>query len=242
MTEANKGLVALVDDDDMLRPVLAANLGQAGYGVEAFGDPATALAALASRRFAPDLLILDWRMPQMTGLDLLQRLRAEAVDTPTLFFTSHNDTLYEEAALSCGAVDFIDKTRSFAILLKRIEIILERTQQAQTGSTPSKYGQLSLDAANHSVQWRGTKIDLTFGEYRVIDLLVRAGRDVTYRELYDALRGENFVAGDGVDGYRANVRALIKRIREKFAAADPAFSAIANYPGYGYRWADTSDA
>ena len=74
-------------------------------------------------------------------------------------------------------------------------------------------------------------------------MLATSGRDLSYREIYDALRGENFIAGEGPDGYRANVRALIKRIREKFLAVDPDFAAIANYPGFGYRWiAETADA
>ncbi len=227
--------LVLVDDDDMLRTVLAGNLTQAGYGVRAFADPAVALRELAGDTGA-DLLILDWKMPGMSGLELLQELRRRGVSTAALFFTSHNDTIYEEAALTCGAVDFIDKTRSFAILLKRIEMILTRRAEAVGQGDLASTGPLKLDSNMHRTQWRGREVELTFGEFRVVDLLARAGRDVTYREIYDALRGENFAAGEGPEGYRANVRALIKRIREKFTAVDPAFAAIANYPGFGYRW------
>jgi len=224
--------LALVDDDDMLREVLAGNLRQAGFEVDVFADP---MAALAEPPIA-DLLILDWKMPGMSGLELLAALRARGVESPALFFTSHNDTIYEEAALSQGAVDFIDKTRSFAILLKRIELILSHGGVLEDPAPERTDGNLSLSPSHHGASWRGEKVDLTFGEYRVVELLARAGRDVTYREIYDALRGENFVAGDGPDGFRANVRALIKRIREKFLAIDPEFDAIANYPGFGYRW------
>lgn len=237
-----KARLVVVDDDDLLRPILVGNLAQAGYDVHAFAEPVAAFDALTAKELEADLLILDWRMPSMTGLDLLQRLRRAGVESAALFFTSHTDTLFEEAALSCGAVDFIDKTRSFAILAKRIEIILGRLS---TGPAPSQgvaKGDLSLDEASHSVTWRGRKVGLTFGEFRVVELLVTAQRDVTYREIYDALRGENFMAGDGADGYRTNVRALIKRIREKFQEADPGFAAIANYPGFGYRWAPSSNA
>jgi two-component system response regulator ChvI len=228
--------LVLVDDDDMLRGVLAGNLAEAGYLVRQFGDPVEALAFLEKAGNSADLLILDWRMPVMTGLDLLKRLRAGGIAIAALFFTSYNDTLFEEAALTWGAVDFIDKTRSFAILRKRIELILGRTVQTDTGALPLHCGSLILDAGSHGVQWRGHVIDLTFGEFRVVSVLAQTGRDVTYREIYDALRGENFIAGDGAEGYRTNVRALIKRLREKFTAADPSFGAIANYPGFGYRW------
>jgi two-component system response regulator ChvI len=184
----------------------------------------------------------------MSGLELLQALRSRGVTTRALFFTSHNDTIYEEAALALGAADFIDKTRSFAILQRRIEMILgtgveEHTESPAESGRDFTAGFLTLNAANHGAAWRGRTVELTFGEYRVVELLATSGRDLSYREIYDALRGENFIAGEGPDGYRANVRALIKRIREKFLTVDPDFAAIANYPGFGYRWtAETADA
>jgi two-component system response regulator ChvI len=239
MTPA-KGRLILVDDDDMLRLVLAGNLTQAGYAVRDFADASGALDCLIAGKEPADLLILDWKMPVMSGLDLLRRLRQAGINTAALFFTSHNDTIYEEAALAYGAVDFVDKTRSFTILLKRIELILGRSSGSGEAGSPQIAGPLLLDSASHTTTWRGTKVELTFGEFRVVELLVRSGRDVTYREIYDALHGENFIAGEGTEGYRANVRALIKRIREKFTEADPNFAAIANYPGFGYRWVDES--
>lgn len=239
MTGMRMARLAVVDDDDMLRPILAENLVHAGYEVREFADGFSALAGLREGNWAPDLLILDWKMPGMSGLDLLRQLREAKFATAALFFTSHNDTVYEEAALTYGAVDFIDKTRSFAILLKRIELVLSR--EGGGGETTSDGGRLRIDSSSHSVRWRNVAIALTFGEFRVVELLAQAGRDVTYREIYDALRGDNFIAGEGPEGYRANVRALIKRIREKFAAADPGFDAIANYPGFGYRWIRDSD-
>ncbi len=71
-----KTRLLLVDDDDMLREVLAGNLAEAGYEVSQFGDPQRACQALLARDVDADLLILDWKMPAMSGLDLLQRLRA----------------------------------------------------------------------------------------------------------------------------------------------------------------------
>ena len=234
----------LVDDDDLLREVLDGNLTQVGYRVESFSHPETALdyPSLGDA----DLLILDWKMPGMSGLDLLRAMRGRGVEAPVLFFTSHNDTIYEEAALALGAADFVDKTRSFAILERRISMALNHGEEPRREAGPSgeqSVGALSLTPASHAAAWQGRPVELTFGEYRVVELLATSGRDLSYREIYDALRGENFIAGEGPDGYRANVRALIKRIREKFLAVDPAFAAIANYPGFGYRWAsETADA
>lgn len=244
MTGKTPNRLVLVDDDELLREVLAGNLTQAGYEVQVFSDPLQALQAIPGVH--ADLLILDWKMPGMSGLELLQALRGRGVGTSALFFTSHNDTIYEEAALALGAADFVDKTRSFAILERRISMALHHGDEPRREASPTGdvvAGNLILNPANHAAAWRGKPVDLTFGEYRVVELLATSGRDLSYREIYDALRGENFIAGEGPDGYRANVRALIKRIREKFLAVDPSFAAIANYPGFGYRWtAETADA
>ena len=236
-----KAHLVIVDDDDMLRPVLVGNLRDAGYLVHDFPSPVAALTALtegSSDSAKPDLLILDWRMPEMTGLDLLRRLRAAGLDSTALFFTSYNDTLYEEAALTVGAVDFIDKTRSYTILLRRIELILGRAAPLAVVSEPSVLivGPLRLESGVHAALWRGHKVDLTYTEFCVVEMLARCGTDVGYREIYDVVRGEKFAAGDGPDGYRANVRAMIKRIRLKFIDVDAAFAAIVNFPGFGYRW------
>ena len=76
-------------------------------------------------------------------------------------------------------------------------------------------------------------------EFAIVHFLVaRPGADVTYRQIYDLVRGKDFIAGYGPDGFRSNVRSFIKRIRKKFRDVDPEFDHIENYPGFGYRWRD----
>ena len=85
--------------------------------------------------------------------------------------------------------------------------------------------------------WNGEQIDLTLTEFAIVLFLVtQQGGDVSYRQIYDIVRGKDFVAGYGPDGYRANVRSFIKRIRKKFREIDDTFDHIENYPGFGYRW------
>lgn len=243
MSKAANATIIVVDDDDLFRPLLVGNLREADYSVTEFESPDALLQHLAQGPMAADLYILDWKMPGMTGFDLLKQLRGAGITTPTLFLTSHDDVLYEESALREGAADFVGKTRSFAILRHRIERVLGAVAAPPSNevSVPSVIGALTLDSAQHRATWGDKVIELTLGEYRAVQLLATSGRDVSYREIYDTMRGENFIAGAGPEGYRANVRALVKRIRQKFAEADANFAAIENYPGYGYRW-KASDA
>jgi two-component system, OmpR family, response regulator ChvI len=70
----------------------------------------------------------------------------------------------------------------------------------------------------------------------VSQLALKPGEDVSYRELYDLVHGKDFLAGSGADGYRANVRTFIKRIRKKFRDVDLEFDQVRNYAGFGYQW------
>jgi two-component system response regulator ChvI len=173
----------------------------------------------------------------------MQRLRAEKIDIPIIFLTVLSDQIYEEAGLLGGAVDFVEKSRSFAILLRRIELILQGKKERWQASAPTgdqeAHAGLSLRYDSRRATWQSANVDLTLTEFNIVAYLIEhARRDVSYREIYDIVHGEGFVAGDGEIGFRANVRAFIKRIRQKFRDVDPQFSQIKNYPGFGYRWLD----
>lgn len=240
--ENDAALIGIVDDDPLFRETLAGNLNDAGYGVCAWESGEDVLAALAEGP-RPDLLLLDWKMPGLNGIEVLRRLRATQVAVPVIFLTVLSDQIFEEAALLGGAVDFVEKSRSFTILERRIQLILARGDGADGGVAIARIGALGLDAASRRAQWRGVAVDLTVGEFAMVEALAaKAGRDVSYRELYDAGRGKGFHGGAGEDGYRTNVRASIKRIREKFKAVDPDFEQIGNYPGFGYVWQAGRDA
>ena len=114
----------LVDDDDLFRESLGLNLIDEGYEVTSFANGAEALAYL-KRGGGADVMLLDWRMPQLTGLEVLRRMRGAGIAIPVIFLTVLSDDIYEEAALEGGAVDFIDKSRRLPILLRRLQLIAE---------------------------------------------------------------------------------------------------------------------
>jgi two-component system response regulator ChvI len=239
--QMRRGHVVVVDDDALFRESLERNLADAGFAVSGFAEGAVALEHFADEG-APDLIVLDWRMPGMTGIEVLRRLRETDLPTPVIFLTALSDQIYEEAALIGGAVDFVEKTRSFSILLRRIELALGSGRAESVyapAATPQALSIGPLELANDSAraQWKGIRVDLTLSEFNIVRYLAEhTGQDVRYREIYDLVRGKGFVAGTGTDGYRANVRTFVKRIRQKFRSVDPEFDAIENYAGFGYRW------
>ena len=230
----------LVDDDDLFRESLGLNLIDEGYEVTSFDNGRDALAYLDDGGGA-DAMLLDWRMPQLTGIEVLRRMRGRGIVIPVIFLTVLSDDVYEEAALTGGAVDFIDKSRRLPILVRRLRLITEGGRP-NLDAEPVRVdaltlGRLELRFDINRAIWAGITIDLTLTEFKILALLVeKAGEDVGYREIYDLVHGKDFVAGHGAEGYRANVRTFIKRIRKKFRDSDPGFDHIQNYAGFGYRW------
>ena len=230
----------LVDDDDFFRESLGLNLIDEGFAVTSFSNGNDTLKYFEAGGDA-DVLLLDWRMPGMDGLEVLRQLRRRGLQTPVIFLTVLSDDIYEEAALEGGAVDFIDKSKRLSILLKRVNLIAEgRRSSLETGAAGQgtiDLGQLSLRTDTSRAYWQTQELELTLTEFNIVVLLAtRAGQDVPYRDIYDLVHGKDFIAGYGAEGYRANVRTFIKRIRKKFRDLDPDFDGIGNYAGFGYRW------
>ena len=235
-------LIALVDDDGAFLAALTANLEAAGYRVAGFKDPELALS-ICSTDVVADAFILDWNMPGMNGVELLGRLRDAGVAAPAMLLTSLSQPVFEEIALDQGAVDFVDKSRSPAIILKRLALILANAKRVEAGLTVGQVeaalqqGDLALRVEIKRALWKTREVALSLGEFQVVWALAgKAGTDFSYREIYDLVRGDGFFGGQGDEGYRANVRAMIKRIRKKFLEIDPGFDALENYAGFGYRW------
>lgn len=238
----------MVDDDPHYRSSMALHLAKEGYEISHFSSGDEAYAHLL-KDCAMDAMLLDWRMPGMEGLELLCQLRQRNINLPVLILTAHNEGTNEEAALSYGAVDFIEKSRRPSIVLLRLKLILDGWKRPpgieagdQVFANILERGALTLQMDISRAFYHDQRVELTITEFQIVHFLAfQKPADASYRDIYDVVRGKGFAAGSGDNGYRVNVRSFIKRIRQKFREVDPKFDCIQNYAGFGYRWNDASD-
>ena len=227
-----------VEDDPYCREAIAVQLSDHGFVVRSFADALSLADGLAVSREA-DIILLDWDLPGISGIELLVELRQCGVNLPVVFLTGYGFTAQENLAFETGAVDFIDKARGVEILVRRLRRLLKAPNPAAVPSASIICGKLLLNPNVGRAYWNDQDVGLTLCEYKIVHLLAsNAGRWVTYRSIYDRVHYEGFIGGSGEDGYQTNVRGMIKRVRKKFLQFDEAFVEIENFVGLGYRWAN----
>jgi two-component system, OmpR family, response regulator ChvI len=186
---------------------------------------AAALNGASSANIDADIVVLDRSLASTWG-----PLNTQKVNAPVVFI---NGLASPQADDGSDVINRSLDADSSLSALKPAATFAERSK-----ADPAEEGMTcGLTLHNARAFWNGVDLGLTIGEYKFVELLAsRPGHFFTYRAIYDRLRHEGFVAGDGPNGYWANVRSAIKRIRGKFRAFDPAFQEIQNYTGFGYGW------
>jgi two-component system response regulator ChvI len=233
---AERGLVALVDDERSIRDTVGMALRREGYRVETWADGLEAWRAF--ERALPDVAILDILMPRMDGLELCRRLRARSETLPILFLTSKDDELDRVLGLELGADDYLVKPFSLRELVARVRVLFRRLALAR-GEAPAaeararvlRAGALVLDSDRHEARWGDAPLRLTVTEFRVLRSLARHPGHVKTRDqlLAEAYPDDAYVAERTVDSH-------IKRLRRKLEAAEPAGDPIETVYGLGYRF------
>jgi len=234
-----------VEDDPNCREAIADQLSDHGFVVRSFADAFSLADGLAVSSEA-DIILLDWDLPNISGIELLVELRQCGVNLPVVFLTGYGFTAQENLAFETGAVDFIDKARGVEILVRRLRRLLLKAPKSAAAPPSASLvvcGKLVLNPNAGRAYWNDFDVGLTLGEYNIVHLLAsNAGRWVNYRAVYDRVHYEGFVGGSGTNGYRTNVRGIIKRLRKKFLRHDETFAEIENFVGFGYRWAKPTGA
>jgi two-component system response regulator ChvI len=197
--ETEVARVVLVEDDDLCREAVAAALSEHGFVVQGFADGAALLASLEASATA-EVIILDWSLPQTSGIDLLPELRRRGIDVPVVFLTGRSLTTYESLAFERGAIDFIDKTRGVEILVRRLKLAVKAARPAAEPLSDKRMvcGKLVLRTSVSRAYWNEVDVGLTVGEYNIVHLLAsNVGNYATYRAIYDRLHYEGLTFGAG---------------------------------------------
>lgn len=193
--------VLVVDDDARLRSFLVGELRCEGYLVREAGDGQSALLTL--RQDTPDLVVLDWTLPDFSGVEICRRLRASGVITPVLMLTSRDDMRDRVEALDSGADDYMLKPFSIEELLARVRSMLRRTAYWRGEREPDEllYHDLSVNTATREVQRAGCTIHLSVREYDLLLCLLRqAGRVVPREQILREVWGENHFGDENLLG------------------------------------------
>ena len=173
--------VLLVEDEPSQREVLAYNLEAEGFGVTQASNGEEALMLVAEA--APDLILLDWMMPLVSGLEVCRRLktRPETRGIPIIMLSARSEEVDKVRGLEMGADDYVIKPYSLAELMARLRAHLRRVRPAAAGMV-LEWGDISLDPETHRVQRGGAALKLGPTEFRLLSTLLEKPGRVFSRE------------------------------------------------------------
>lgn len=228
--------ILLVEDALELAEVIARELESAGYHVLAAGDGLSALDLLSKE--ACELMVLDWMLPRLDGLEVLQQVRrmpGPIASIPVLMLTARGEEMDRVVGLEVGADDYLTKPFSMRELVARVRALLRREEvirqtlraDAAPQGTVLDYGGLELNPEAHQVTLDGASLDLSPTEFTLLHLLLRSpGRAFSRAYLMEAAWQEVSIGGD------RSVDNVILRLRKKLGTMG---NLIETVWGIGYR-------
>jgi two-component system, OmpR family, response regulator len=217
----------VVDDEDSLTDLLSMALRYEGWDVRLAPDGQKALSVV--REFRPDIIVLDIMLPDIDGLQVLQRLRADGNQTPILFLTAKDSVDDRIAGLTVGGDDYVTKPFSLEELVARLRGLIRRSGMTVDDSADSHIavGDLELDEDSYEVRRGGELIDLTATEFELLRYLMRnARRVVSKMQILDRVWSYDF------GGKSSVVEIYISYLRKKIDAGRPPM--IHTVRGVGY--------
>ncbi len=225
--------ILLVEDARELAQIIIQELETKGYHIQHALDGETALQLF--QHAAPDLVILDWMLPKLDGLEVLRRIRQSSA-VPVLMLTARQEEIDRVLGLEVGADDYLTKPFGMRELVARVRALLRRIENVQAivaadregGGQPFVRGALSLNSAAHLACLNNIPLELTRTEFDLLDLLARnPGRVFSRKYLLETIWDETYIPGD------RSVDNAILRLRKKL---EPLDNAIETVWGIGYRF------
>jgi DNA-binding response OmpR family regulator len=212
---SSKIRIMIVDDDETIIETLTFNLVRHGFEIISFNSGLTALAKF--NEILPDLVIVDWMMPDMKGPDMCGLIREQSADIPILMLTGRAAPTDVAYGLSRGADDYLVKPFSMVELLARLEALIRRTlkDKARAAKGRIELGPLILDEDARRVTYRGRNIELSPREFKLLKVLMQnVGRALTTEALLDKVWGTDY------DGDVKTVAVHVRWLRQKLES-DP---------------------
>ena len=183
--------ILIVEDEDSLATLLQYNLEKEGYAVSVAGDGEEALLLVDEN--LPDLIVLDWMLPKVSGIEVCRRLRqrAETRNVPIIMLTARGEEGDKLRGLDSGADDYVTKPFSPTELIARVRAVLRRTRPALNGEVLS-YEDLTMDLASHRVRRGSREVHLGPTEFRLLrHLMEHQGRVFSREQLLDLVWGQD---------------------------------------------------
>ena len=198
--------ILVIEDDRTVGQFVKRGLEEQRFQTELVADGLDALELASHSEY--DVIVLDLRLPRLSGVEILRTLRDRGIDTPILVLTAQDAVESKVQALRTGADDYVTKPFAFEELLARVEALGRRPKDI--APPVLKMADLEIDTGQHQVSRGGTTLDLTPKEYSVLEYLARnAGRVMTRTLITEYAWGYNFDPGTNV------VDVVINRLRKK---------------------------
>jgi len=224
-------VILVVEDERAIREMICFGLKRAGFEVHEAENAKEARSAIADRR--PDLILMDWMMPEISGLELTRSLKKDPdlKDVPVIMLTARAEENDKVSALDGGADDYITKPFSSRELLARIQAVLRRVQPEHAEEWVEAGG-LVLDKAGHRVMADGKPVTLGPTEYRLLSFfMTHAERVYTRSQLLDRVWGGNvYVEERTVDVHIRRLRKALEEVQRE--------TCIQTVRGSGYRFSE----
>ena len=210
-----KPYIIVAEDEDALATLLTYNLEKEGYDVALAGDGDEALVMIKERQ--PDLLVCDWMMPKVSGIEVCRRLRSQnqTRNLPIIMLTARSEEGDRIRGLDTGADDYVVKPFSMVELMARLRAVLRRIRPGLSEDRV-EFGEISVDRMSHRVQRGGREVKLGPTEYKLLDFFMQYPKRVFSREqLLDAVWGNDvYVEARTVDVHIGRLRKALNEVEE----------------------------